>query len=278
MIYLAQIQETAEWIQAHTALRPQTAIVLGTGLGKLAQEIDVVDEFPYKDIPNFPVSTVEGHSGRLIFGHLGGKPIMALEGRFHYYEGYSMQQVTMPIRIFRQLGIQALILTNASGGCNPALQPGDIMLLTDHINLLPNPLLGPNEARWGTRFPSMHQAYDPDLQALALKAAKKVHIPLREGVYLGNTGPSFETPHEYNAYHLLGADAVGMSTVPEVIVAAHCGLPTMALSLITNVGGLAHPQAVSHEEVQQQGEQAATNMQTLLKAILGEIAAHRMGR
>lgn len=278
MDYYSQVQQAAEFLRGHLPFEPHVALVLGSGLGQFAQTLTDTVTIPYAQVPHLPLSTVEGHIGQFVAGYLDQLPILTMQGRFHYYEGYSMQQVTMPIRIFRELGIQALILTNASGGCNPALQPGDIMLITDHIDLLPNPLLGPNESRWGTRFPSMHQAYDPDLQALALKAAKKVNIPLRQGVYLGNTGPSFETPHEYNAYHLLGADAVGMSTVPEVIVAAHCGLPTMALSLITNVGGLAHPQAVSHEEVQQQGEQSAMNMQTLLKAILGEIAAHRMGR
>lgn len=277
MDYYSQVQQAAEYLRSNIPFTPQVALVLGSGLGPLAQTLDHAKVIPYAQVPHLPLSTVEGHAGQFVAGYLEQLPLLAMQGRFHYYEGYSMQQVTMPVRIFHELGIQTLILTNAAGGCNPDFLPGDIMLITDHINLMPNPLLGPNEAHWGPRFPSMHQAYAPALQALAQRAAQQAHIPLRQGVYLGTTGPSFETPHEYQAFHRLGADAVGMSTVPEVITAAHCGLATMALSLITNVGGLAHPQAVSHEEVQQQGERAARNMQALLKAILHEIGTHSAG-
>lgn len=267
MIYLAQIQETAEWIQAHTALRPQTAIVLGTGLGKLAQEIDVVDEFPYKDIPNFPVSTVEGHSGRLIFGHLGGKPIMALEGRFHYYEGYTMQEVTFPERVMYALGIKNLFLSNASGGTNPDFEIGDLMLITDHINFQPeHPLHGPNIPT-GPRFPDMSEAYDRAFLEAARNIAREKGIKVVEGVYLADQGPTYETPAEYKMYRLLGADAVGMSTVPEVIVARHCGIRCFGISIITDLGVEGKIVEVSHEEVQK----AANAVQPLMAKIFREL-------
>lgn len=264
---LEQIKETAAWIKQHTQMRPLTAIVLGTGLGRLAAEIEIVDEFPYQDIPNFPVSTVEGHSGKLIFGRLGGKDVMALQGRFHYYEGYNMKQVTFPVRVMYELGIQNLFVSNASGGMNPAFEIGDLMLITDHINFMPeHPLHGPNFPT-GPRFPDMHEAYDHAYLDLARQIAKEKGIRTVEGVYLATQGPTFETPAEYKMYHIFGADAVGMSTVPEVIVARHCGMRVFGISIITDLGVEGKIVEVSHEEVQR----AANAVQPLMADIFREM-------
>ena len=264
---LAKIQETAEWIKNHTQMRPLTAIVLGTGLGRLAAEIEIVDEFPYQDIPNFPVSTVEGHSGKLIFGRLGGKDVMALQGRFHYYEGYDMKKVTFPVRVMYELGIQNLFVSNASGGMNPNFEIGDLMLITDHINFMPeHPLHGPNFPT-GPRFPDMHEAYDHAYLDLARQIAKEKGIKTVEGVYLATQGPTFETPAEYKMYHIWGADAVGMSTVPEVIVARHCGMRVFGISIITDLGVEGKIVEVSHEEVQK----AANAVQPLMAEIFREM-------
>lgn len=264
---LEQIKETAAWIKQHTQMRPLTAIVLGTGLGRLAAEIEIVDEFPYQDIPNFPVSTVEGHSGKLIFGRLGGKDVMALQGRFHYYEGYNMKQVTFPVRVMYEIGIQNLFVSNASGGMNPAFEIGDLMLITDHINFMPeHPLHGPNFPT-GPRFPDMHEAYDHAYLDLARQIAKEKGIRTVEGVYLATQGPTFETPAEYKMYHIFGADAVGMSTVPEVIVARHCGMRVFGISIITDLGVEGKIVEVSHEEVQR----AANAVQPLMADIFREM-------
>lgn len=266
---LAHIQETARWIEQHTQMRPQTAIVLGTGLGRLAAEIEVVDAFPYQDIPNFPVSTVEGHAGRLLFGRLGGKDVMALEGRFHYYEGYDMKQVTFPVRVMYELGIKTLFVSNAAGGMNPAFQIGDLMLIIDHINFMPeHPLHGPNFPT-GPRFPDMHETYDHTLLDLARKVAAEKGIRTVEGVYVAVQGPTFETPAEYRMYRILGGDAVGMSTVPEVIVAHHCGIRTFGISIITDLGIEGQAVEVSHEEVQK----AANAVQPLMADIFREMIA-----
>lgn len=250
-------------------MRPLTAIVLGTGLGRLASEIEVVDAFPYKDIPNFPVSTVEGHAGRLLFGRLGGKDVMALEGRFHYYEGYDMKQVTFPVRVMYEMGIKTLFVSNAAGGMNPAFQIGDLMLITDHINFMPeHPLHGPNFPT-GPRFPDMHETYDHALLDLARKVAAEKGIRTVEGVYVAVQGPTFETPAEYRMYRILGGDAVGMSTVPEVIVAHHCGIRTFGISIITDLGIEGQAVEVSHEEVQR----AANAVQPLMADIFREMIA-----
>jgi len=264
---LQKIQETAKWIKDHTSICPQTAIILGTGLGRLAAEIEVIEAFPYQDIPNFPVSTVEGHHGRLIFGRLGGKEVMALEGRFHYYEGYSMKEVTFPIRVMYELGIKTLFVSNASGGMNPEFEIGDIMLITDHINFMPeHPLHGPNFPT-GPRFPDMSEAYDKELLNLARTIAKEKGIKTVEGVYIATQGPTFETPAEYKMYRILGGDAVGMSTVPEVIVAHHCGIRTFGISIITDLGVEGKIVEVSHEEVQK----AANAVQPLMAEIFREM-------
>ena len=241
--------------------------MLGTGLGQLASEITDTYEFPYSEIPNFPVSTVEGHSGKLIFGRLGGKDIVAMQGRFHYYEGYSMKEVTFPVRVMYELGIKTLFVSNAAGGMNPEFLIGDIMVITDHINLFPeHPLRGKNFPT-GPRFPDMHQAYDPQLIALADEIATEKGIRLMHGVYVGVQGPTFETPAEYRMYRILGGDTIGMSTVPEVIVANHCGIRVFGISIVTDLGGFDVPVEVSHEEVQI----AANKAQPLMTEIMREI-------
>ena len=262
-----KIQETASWLKARMSTSPTTAIILGTGLGQLASEITESYEFAYKDIPNFPVSTVEGHAGKLIFGKLGGKDIMAMEGRFHFYEGYNMKEVTFPIRVMYELGIKTLFVSNASGGMNPSFKIGDLMIIDDHINFFPeHPLRGKNFPP-GPRFPDMHETYDHELIALADNIAREKGIEVKHGVYIGVQGPTFETPAEYRMYRGFGADAVGMSTVPEVIVAHHCGIKVFGISIITDLGGFDVPVAVSHEEVQV----AANNAQPKMTEIMREM-------
>ena len=240
---------------------------MGTGLGQLASEITDKYEFPYSEISNFPVSTVEGHAGKLIFGKLGGKDVMAMEGRFHYYEGYDMKEVTFPERVMFELGIETLFVSNASGGMNPDFVIGDLMIIDDHINFFPeHPLRGKNFPT-GPRFPDMHEAYDKNLRDLADTIAREKSIRVVHGVYVGVQGPTFETPAEYRMYHRLGGDAVGMSTVPEVIVARHCGIKVFGMSIITDLGLEGQPVEVSHEEVQE----AANKAQPLMTEIMREI-------
>ena len=246
---------------------PETAIILGTGLGRLAESIDKSMCIPYREIPNFPVSTVEGHSGQLIFGRLGDKDIMAMEGRFHYYEGYSMKEVTFPIRVMYELGIKTLFVSNAAGGTNKDFQIGDLMIITDHLNFMPeNPLHGPNIPT-GPRFPDMGEAYDKELIKLADTIASEHGINVRHGVYLATQGPTYETPSEYRMFALWGADAVGMSTVPEVIVAHHCGIRCFGVSIITDLGVTEHPVTITHEDVQK----AANEAQPLMATIMAEM-------
>ena len=263
-----KILETASWLKQRMTTSPKTAIVLGTGLGQLASEITDATEIPYGQIPNFPVSTVEGHSGKLIFGKLGGKDIMAMQGRFHYYEGYSMKEVTFPVRVMYELGIKTLFVSNAAGGMNPAFKIGDLMVITDHINFFPeHPLRGKNFPT-GPRFPDMHQAYDPKLIQLASQIARQKHIRLVYGVYTGVQGPTFETPAEYRMYRTLGGDVVGMSTVPEVIVANHCGIRVFGVSIVTDLGGFDVPVEVSHEEVQEAANKAQPIMTELFREMI----------
>ncbi len=245
--------------------------MLGTGLGQLASEITDTYEFPYQEIPNFPVSTVEGHAGKLIFGRLGGKDIMAMEGRFHFYEGYSMKEVTFPIRVMHELGIETLFVSNASGGMNPDFSIGDLMVITDHINFFPeHPLNGPNFPA-GPRFPDMHEAYDSALISLADDIAAEKNIRLQHGVYVGVQGPTFETPAEYRMYRLMGGDAVGMSTVPEVIVACHCGIKVFGISIITDLGGFDVPAEVSHEDVQRAANAAQPKMTEIMREMIRRV-------
>ena len=263
-----KIQGTASWLREKMTTSPKTAIILGTGLGQLASEITDSYEFPYSEIPNFPVSTVEGHAGRLIFGKLGGKDIMAMEGRFHFYEGYNMKEVTFPVRVMYELGIETLFVSNASGGMNPEFKIGDLMIITDHINLFPeHPLRGKNMPT-GPRFPDMHEPYDLKLVALADKIAEEKGIRVMHGTYVGVQGPTFETPHEYKMYHLLGGDAVGMSTVPEVIVARHSGIKVFGISVITDLGGFEPPVQVSHEEVQIAANEAQPRMTEIFREMI----------
>lgn len=262
-----QIKKTAEWIASNATMHPDTAIILGTGLGRLASEIDIEQAFDYKDIPGFPVSTVEGHHGRLIFGRLGNKEILAMEGRFHYYEGYDMQTVTFPIRVMRELGIKTLFVSNAAGGTNPDFRIGDLMIITDHINFLPeHPLRGKNFP-YGPRFLDQSEVYDRKLIAKAKAIAAEKGIRVTEGVYLATQGPTYETPAEYRMFARWGADAVGMSTVPEVMVARHCGMRVFGVSVITDLGVEGKIVEVSHEEVQR----AANAVQPLMADIMREM-------
>jgi purine-nucleoside phosphorylase len=230
-----RVQTAADVVRGRSPLVPEIGIVLGTGLGGLAREIAVDAEVPYQEIPGFPLSTVETHAGRLLLGRLGGRPVVAMQGRFHRYEGYDLQQVTFPVRVMHALGARTLVVSNACGGMNPLWAPGDLVLLSDHINLLgDNPLVGPNDERLGPRFPDMSAPYDPGLRALARAVALELGIVLREGVYVAVTGPNLETRAEYRMLRAIGADVVGMSTVPEVIVAGHQGMRTVGISIITD--------------------------------------------
>lgn len=269
---LEQIKSTAAHIQSKISFVPEVGIILGTGLGGLVKEIDVKHIIPYEEIPNFPVSTVEGHSGKLIFGELGGKKVMALQGRFHFYEGYNMQQVTFPVRVMKVLGIKQLFVSNAAGGTHPDFEIGDLMIINDHINFFPaHPLIGKNLKEFGPRFPDMSETYSKDLIAKAKKVAAANKIKVQEGVYLGLSGPTFETPAEYRMVRILGADAVGMSTVPEVIVARHMDIPCFAISIITDLGVEGKIVEVTHEEVQQVAAQAEKKMTVIMKELMREL-------
>ncbi|MFP4662970.1 MAG: purine-nucleoside phosphorylase [Bacteroidales bacterium] len=265
---LKQIEGTANFIKNRISLSPEAGIILGTGLGGLVDEIDINETIAYDDIPDFPVSTVEGHHGRLIFGTLNDKPIVAMQGRFHYYEGYSAEKITFPVRVMKKLGIKHLFVSNASGGVNPDFEIGDLMVLNDHINLIPNPLIGKHEPEFGDRFPDMSQAYDPGLIEIVKKIAARHDIKLQEGVYTAVTGPTFETPSEYRYFRIIGSDAVGMSTVPEVIVARQMGIPCFAISIITDLGVPGKIVEVSHEEVQKVASKAEKKMTLLMKEMM----------
>ncbi|MDR2823836.1 MAG: purine-nucleoside phosphorylase [Prevotellaceae bacterium] len=269
---LKQIQETAEFLRHRMPAEAKVGIILGTGLGDLVTQIDIEKEIPYQTIPNFPVSTVEGHSGKLIFGKLGNVDIVAMQGRFHYYEGYDMQEVTFPVRVMKELGINALIVSNASGGMNPAFEIGNLMIITDHINHFPeHPLRGRNYRELGPRFPDMSEAYSRNLIAKAKEIAARNGIKVVEGIYLGTSGPTFETPAEYKMFRLLGADAVGMSTVPEVIVANHAGMQVFGISIITDLGVEGKIVEVTHDEVQKIGNAAQPLMTKIIKELINEI-------
>lgn len=269
---LEKIQATADYIREEVVQMPRTAVILGTGLGDLVSVIDIKKELPYSQIPNFPVSTVEGHSGKLIFGHLDGTYVVAMQGRFHYYEGYDMKQVTFPVRVFKELGVETLFVSNAAGGMNKEFVVGDVMVITDHINLFPeNPLRGKNYEKLGPRFPAMTEAYDSKLIALADKIAAEEGIRLMHGVYVGTAGPTFETPAEYEYFRIIGGDAVGMSTVPEVIVANHAGMKVFGISVITDLGGKDVKEVPTHEEVQQAAMKAQPVMTRIIRAMLQRI-------
>lgn len=269
---LEKIQETAGFIKSRVQTIPNIAIILGTGLGELVHEISDKKDIPYENIPNFPVSTVEGHSGKLIFGKLGGKDVIAMQGRFHYYEGYTMQEVTFPIRVFQALGIKYLFVSNAAGGMNGSFDIGDIMLIDDHINTFPeHPLRGKNYKELGVRFPDMSDTYNKELRLLAMQIAKENNIKLQHGVYVGTQGPTFETPAEYNWFRIIGGDAVGMSTVPEVIVANHAKMKVLAFSIITDLGVIGKIVEVTHEDVQEAAKIAQPKMAYIMQEVIRKI-------
>ena len=268
--WLERIQETSEYIRKRVNNKlPKTAIILGSGLGAVVERIKTEVEIPYGEIPNFPVSTVQGHKGCLIFGTLGNKYVMAMQGRFHYYEGYTMQEVTFPIRVMKALGIKTLFVSNASGGMNPNFKVGDVMVITDHINVFPDhPLHGKNIDELGPRFPAMVDAYSPRLIKMAREIAKEKGIRLVEGVYVGTQGPTFETPAEYRYFWRIGGDAVGMSTVPEVIVARHGDMEVFGISIITDLGVEGAVEEASHEEVQKAAAAAQPIMAMLVREMI----------
>lgn len=266
---IEKIKQTADYIRSKAGNVPETAIILGTGLGALVDHITEKKYIPYTEIPNFPVSTVEGHSGNLIFDRLGNRQVIVMQGRFHYYEGYDMKEVTFPVRVMKQLGVKTLFVSNAAGGMNKEFRVGDIMIITDHINLFPeNPLRGKNYEELGPRFPAMTEAYDKRLVAAAEEIAAKKGIRVMKGVYVGTQGPTFETPAEYEYFRIIGGDAVGMSTVPEVIVANHAGMKVFGVSVITDLGGKDVTDVPTHEEVQKAAEAAQPYMMEIMRELI----------
>ncbi|REJ84508.1 MAG: purine-nucleoside phosphorylase [Bacteroidetes bacterium] len=269
---LEKIKSTADFIRSKTSFNPEYGIVLGSGLGGLVQEVREEFSFEYSDIPNFPLSTVKGHGGKLILGTLAGKKVIAMQGRFHYYEGYSMQEVTFPIRVMIELGIRQLLLSNASGGMNPDYKVGDIVIIQDQINLMPsNPLIGKNEDELGPRFPDMSEAYESKSVQAAYEIASAAGYRVHKGVYAGVSGPCFETPAEYRFLRIIGADIVGMSTVPEVIVARHAGIPCFAISIVTDLGGFEHVEKISHEEVLRVANASEGKMTDVISQLLAKL-------
>ena len=266
---LEKIKATANYLEKRFKACPETGIILGTGLGGLVKEIEIVDSVPYEEIPNFPVSTVDGHAGRLIYGKVGNKKVIAMQGRLHYYEGYTMQQVTFPVRVMKLLGTTRLFVSNASGGLNPEWHVGDIVIINDHINFFPeNPLYGKNEKELGPRFPDMSKIYDERLRNKAKLIALEHNIQVREGVYIGVQGPAFETPAEYKMFRVLGGDIIGMSTIPEVIAARHMDLKIFGISIITDSGVPGQIVEISHEEVQKAAMRAEPYMTLIMKKLI----------
>jgi purine-nucleoside phosphorylase len=264
-----KVQETVKFLKEKGITKPDYGIILGTGLGNLVEKISIDIALPYHQIPNFPVSTVAGHSGELIFGSIGTKKVIAMKGRFHFYEGWTMEQTVFPVRVMKFLGVDNLIVSNASGGVNPSFKVGDIMIITDHINLMPiHPLHGKNDERFGPRFVDMHEAYSKKMIEKMEAIAKKLQISVQKGIYLALQGPTFETPAEYKMVKILGADAVGMSTVPEVIVAKHMGMTCFGVSVITDLGVEGIVEAVSHEEVQKAAKGSEKNLGNLVEAFI----------
>lgn len=268
---LETIKETVSFINSKIDLQPEIGIILGTGLGGMVNEIEIDSVLAYEDIPNFPVSTVESHHGKLIFGKMNGKKILAMQGRFHYYEGYSPQEVTFPVRVMKYLGIKHLFVSNASGGVNPDFEIGDLMILDDHINLIPNPLIGPHDPTFGDRFPDMSETYDHTLINQALEIGFKYKLPVRKGCYVGVTGPTLETPKEYQYFRIIGGDTVGMSTVPEIIVAHQMGITCFAISIITDLGVPGKIVKVSLEDVTSVAAKAEPQMTLIMKELISGI-------
>jgi purine-nucleoside phosphorylase len=268
---LEKINETVEFLRSKGFNDPDAGIVLGTGLGGLTTRIENKTEIDYRDIPNFPVPTVEGHEGKLIYGDFGKKKIVAMKGRFHFYEGHSSEKIVFPVRVLKYLGIKCLFVSNAAGGVNPEFQIGDIMIITDHIHLLPNPLIGPNDDRIGPRFPDMGEAYDRYMINKAMLIAESHGIRVHKGIYLSTSGPTFETPAEYKYFRTIGADAVGMSTTPEVIIARHMGLPCFAVSIITDLGVEGKIEYTTHESVQKEAAKTEARMTTIMTELISTL-------
>lgn len=272
MLNYEQIQETKEYISGQLEAVPEIGLILGSGLGVLAEEISNPKAIPYHEIPHFPSSTVEGHKGQLVIGQLRGKNVVAMQGRFHFYEGYSLDAVTFPVRVMAAIGVKKIIVTNAAGGVNTSFEPGDLMLIEDHLNLTGrNPLIGGNDNRLGVRFPDMSEAYSKELISIAEQVAKEQGIPLKRGVYAGLTGPSYETPAEIRMLRTLGADAVGMSTVPEVIVARHGGMTVLGISCISNMAAGILPQPLTHDEVMETADKVKEKFLGLVQGIIERI-------
>lgn len=271
-VTLEQIDQAADAVRARTSYKPRIGIILGSGLNDFAASVQSADAIPYADLPNWPLSTVQGHAGRLVIGELEGQSVLVMQGRVHFYEGYSMSQVTLPVRVMTRLGLEMMIVTNAAGGVNPDFVPGDVMLITDNLNLMgmagANPLMGPNIDALGPRFPDMSRSYDQELMALARKSARENNVVLREGVYCGLSGPSFESPADLRFLRLAGADAVGMSTVPEVIVARHGGLRVLGFSGISNKANLDGSTVTTHEEVIEAGRIITPKMEKVIRGVL----------
>ncbi|UAL50897.1 MULTISPECIES: purine-nucleoside phosphorylase [Metabacillus] len=269
---IQEIKQSAQFMKEKVKDLPEIGLILGSGLGVLADEIENPVKIPYEEIPNFPVSTVEGHAGQLVFGTLKGANVVAMQGRFHFYEGYDMKKVTFPVRVLKEMGVKTIIVTNAAGGVNESFEPGDLMIISDHINNMgTSPLIGPNDSDLGVRFPDMSQAYSRELRALAKNAASELGIKVQEGVYVGNTGPAYETPAEVRLARVLGGDAVGMSTVPEVIVANHAGMKVLGISCISNMAAGILDQPLSHDEVMETTEKVKANFLNLVKNIVADI-------
>jgi purine-nucleoside phosphorylase len=264
-----KVQETVSYIKKKINFTPEYGVILGSGLGGFSEEITVAFSLPYEEIPNFPVSTVQGHKGALVFGTIGSKKVVAMQGRFHFYEGYSMKEVTFPVRVMKYLGVEKLIVSNASGGVNPDYKVGSIVLIKDHINFMPeHPLRGKNDERFGPRFVNMSQPYSIEMITKTKAIAQELNIEIHDGIYLGLQGPTFETIAEYRMVKILGADCVGMSTVPEVIVARHMGLETFGVSIITDMANEDSILTVSHDEVLQAAKGAEPNLRMLIKELI----------
>ncbi|MBW7649666.1 purine-nucleoside phosphorylase [Anoxybacillus sp. ST4] len=269
----AAIEQAAQFLKEKFPNPPQIGLILGSGLGVLADEIEQAIKIPYSDIPNFPVSTVEGHAGQLVYGQLEGATVVVMQGRFHYYEGYSFDKVTFPVRVMKALGVEQLVVTNAAGGVNESFEPGDLMIISDHINNMGgNPLIGPNDSSLGVRFPDMTEAYSKRLRQLAKDVANEIGLRVREGVYVANTGPAYETPAEIRMIRMMGGDAVGMSTVPEVIVARHAGVEVLGISCISNMAAGILDQPLTHDEVIETTEKVKADFLRFVKAIVRRMA------
>ena len=267
-----KVQESADFIKSKSNIEPKIGLILGSGLGVLGDEIENPVKIKYNDIPNFPVSTVEGHAGQLVIGNLEGKQVVAMQGRFHYYEGYSQQEITFPVRVMKALGVDTIVVTNAAGGANRSFNPGDLMVIKDHINLSGNnPLMGANEERFGPRFPDMSTAYKPKYVNLVKECASELNMKIQEGVYAFFSGPTYETPAEVRMAQILGADAVGMSTAPEVIVASHSGMDVIGISCITNMAAGILDQPLDHEEVIETTQKVKSEFLSLVKTVVNKI-------